>query len=385
MVSNTITSSVIASTTAHTTTSATSPSCTTATPGKYGHVPIGACNAYYAFNPSFAVAFAFMVLFGTVTVVQIVQAIRFKKSFCWVIIMGCLWELTSFVARTFGAHNQQSIVLALISQLFLLLAPLWINAYVYMTAGRLIWTFLPAKRIWKVKAMSIGKYFVWLDIVSFLIQGMGGLMLSPGASAHSQSIGKNVYMTGVGVQELFICLFTALIIRFHYEMLQLEKSTSILRNPKWKWLAYTLYMTLALITTRIIYRLAEFSGGIGTSNPLPYHEVYALALDAIPMLVAIIILSVMHPGMVLVGPESEFPSRKEKEAMKKAKKEAKTASEERKMKSNVLGQDTGCYPVYNPSTVHLVDDVELQAHHGNRSSRSGGLSRDHSTGPAWPM
>ena len=44
--------------------------CVTAVPGKNGHVPIdiGACNVYWAYDPSFSAAVAFAVLFGITTV-----------------------------------------------------------------------------------------------------------------------------------------------------------------------------------------------------------------------------------------------------------------------------------------------------------------------------
>jgi hypothetical protein len=56
-----------------------SASCTTAVPGKYGNVPIDACNSYYNFNPQYAPALAVTVLFGVLTTVHIAEAIIFKK------------------------------------------------------------------------------------------------------------------------------------------------------------------------------------------------------------------------------------------------------------------------------------------------------------------
>ncbi|KAF2471871.1 uncharacterized protein BDR25DRAFT_333856, partial [Lindgomyces ingoldianus] len=334
---------------ASTTTSTSIPSCTTAVPGKYGYVPPDACNSYYSYSPSFAAAVAFAVLFGIVTIAQTSQAFVYRKGFCWVIIMACCWEWASFITRALGSHNQQSLALAFVSQLLFLLAPLWINAYAYMTAGRLIWTFHPLKKIYGIKAISIGKYFVWLDILSFLVQGIGGSMLSPGSSADTQKLGKNIYMTGVGIQGAFILLFTVLIARFHVEYLRLQNTGAVptAKNKKWMWLTCALYVVLALIIMRIVFRLIEFSAGVDISNPLPYHEIYALILDAFPMLLGIVILTVIHPGMVLQGPESEFPSRKERKAEKKAKKaEKKARKEERKMAKKGFrsqGQDTRYY------------------------------------------
>lgn len=307
-------------------TSTAAPTCVTAVPGKNGYVPLGACNAKWPYEPSYAAAISLSTLFGIVTLAHLVLAILHRKPFCWVMIMGCAWELVAFITRSLAALDQQSLPYAYISHLLFLLAPLWINAFVYMTAGRLIYTYHPLKRIGRVKAISIGKYFVWLDILSFLIQAAGGAMLTPGSSEQSQKIGRNVYMTGVGIQEFFIILFLVLIVLFHKAILRLEAEGSAPENRVWKWLTMALYTTLILITIRIIFRLVEFSAGIDPDkNPLPFEENYALGLDAVPMFLACLLLAVCHPGLALKGPESVFPSRKERRAERKERKAEKKA------------------------------------------------------------
>ena len=71
--------------------------------------------------------------------------------------------------------------------------------------------------------------------------------------------------------------------------------------------------------------MIEYSRGTNPTNPPPFHEAYAYALDGLPMFLAIFILNIMHPGRVLVGPGSEFPklSRKEKKLLKAQNKAAK--------------------------------------------------------------
>jgi hypothetical protein len=79
---------------------------------------------------------------------------------------------------------------------------------------------------------------------------------------------------------------------------------------------------------RIIYRLFELNAGVSNdgSNPLLFHEVYFYCLEATPMVLAIALLAIIHPGLGLKGPGSEFPklTRKEKKAMKAAKKQGLT-------------------------------------------------------------
>jgi hypothetical protein len=79
---------------------------------------------------------------------------------------------------------------------------------------------------------------------------------------------------------------------------------------------------------------------LSIDNPLLTHEFYQYVLDALPMMLAALLLNIVHPGHVLKGPESEFPhlSRKEKKMLKQEKKiakqqrkqEKKSAKEQRK-------------------------------------------------------
>jgi hypothetical protein len=310
---------------------ATTPECTTAIPGSYGYVPPSSCNALYLYNPSFTAAVAFAVLFGLLTIVHIFLAILHRKSFCWVIIMGAIWELASFILRTLGTRDQQNEAYATASTLLFLLAPLWINAFVYMTAGRLVYFLHPKKRLWGIEAVKMGRWFVWLDILSFIVQAAGGLMMNQDNGERVIEIGKNVYMSGVGVQQLFISIFLGMIIRFHVDVLRVERDSQLCgvngsrrRAARWKWLTYTMYAVLGLITIRIVFRLVEFSAGIDESaNMLIGTEGYALGLDAVPMVLALLLLAIVHPGIVLKGPGSDFPSRRMKRLGKKARKARK--------------------------------------------------------------
>lgn len=51
-----------------------------------------------------------------------------------------------------------------VSFIFILLAPLWINAFVYMVLGKLVYMFMPDKRLGGIKAQRLGWYFVTMDI-----------------------------------------------------------------------------------------------------------------------------------------------------------------------------------------------------------------------------
>ncbi len=80
--------------------------------------------------------------------------------------------------------------------------------------------------------------------------------------------------------------------------------------------------------TRIIFRLCEYAQGL-MSN-IPNHEAFQYCLDTLPMLCALIILNIWHPGRIMIGKESDIPGRKERKA-----KNAYTKSEREGAQSTV--------------------------------------------------
>lgn len=126
------------------------------------------------------------------------------------------------------------------------------------------------------------------------------------------------------------------------------------RYRNWRSLLYIMFASLALITTRIIYRLVEFAAGLDPSkNPIPYHEWYFMVLDALPMLISIALMNIVHPGRILVGEGSEFPrmSRREKKEMKRLRKlERKAAKEEKKMIKSGKKDDVVYIGLDNPTS-----------------------------------
>lgn len=101
-------------------------------------------------------------------------------------------------------------------------------------------------------------------------------MASPGASANIIKAGLNVYLAGMSFQQFFIVVFLWLMIEFHIRCNSWGAggaAESGAGKRSWKPLHFALYGVLVCITIRIIYRIAEFAGGITPSNPVPFHEV----------------------------------------------------------------------------------------------------------------
>jgi hypothetical protein len=225
----------------------------------------------WLYCPSVTGAIIVTAIFGILTLAHFVQAIIYRKKFCWVIIMAAAWELTGFIMRILGAKTPTSHTFAIGSNLLIILSPLWVNAFAYMVMGRLVYYWLPTRSIWKVKARTMTKWFVWFDVISFFIQAGGGSLLD-GDDANLANIGKNVCksspslhmdphkakatvsnlllldMGGIGLQQAFLTLFFCIMIKFNIEV----RRIGIHRPTSWQTQLYALYAVLLLITVRFL-------------------------------------------------------------------------------------------------------------------------------------
>ncbi|KAJ7148650.1 RTA1 like protein-domain-containing protein [Mycena crocata] len=257
-------------------------------------------NFNFLYCPSFPAVVSFSALFGLTTLTHIVQALHYRKRFCWVVIMGGVWETVGLVLRVMSVLHTTSPVWGTPSQLLILLAPLSVNAFLYVVMSRFVHFFVPERSVAGIGARRLSLCFVLLDVTAFLMQAAGGILIDNDTPRIAQ-FGIHIYMGGIGLQQFFILLFIVLVVRFHFKMTHLRGST------EWKRPLYIMYASLILITVRIIFRLIEFSSGVFSS--LTMHEWPFYVLEATPMFLAFFLWNLSHPGQVLVGPDSEFPKK----------------------------------------------------------------------------
>ncbi|KAJ1322965.1 RTA1 domain-containing protein [Microdochium nivale] len=279
-----------------------------------GYLPPGTCGALYKYRPSLAAALAAAIVFGLITAAQAWMVfVRYKKGWCWVLVAACAWEFAGFAFRAASARAQNVMGLYLVSQIFVLLAPLWINAFAYIVLGRLIHVYRPASHsLLGIPAYVFSAAFVALDVVAFIVQLVGGTMASPGAPAEEQAQAIHIYMGGIGLQQFFILIFVGLAVRFQVEVARDErrgvlpvvgasgKAGAAGFLSSWRGLLAALYFALAMVTVRIVYRLVEMSSG-SPVNPLTTTETYLYVLEALPMALALLAFVVVHPARGALG------------------------------------------------------------------------------------
>lgn len=168
--------------------------------------------------------------------------------------MAAIWELGAFFTRTLSTKNQQSVGLVFISQVLVLLAPLWVNAFDYMLFARIVHYFIPTKSLFGIRAGTFAIVFVALDVVVFAIQLVGGTTAGPNDSPDQIQKGIHIYMGGIGLQEFFIVCFLGLVVRFQLEVGKIAGKDNSLTGASGVWdgkarrLLWTLYASMGFIT-----------------------------------------------------------------------------------------------------------------------------------------
>lgn len=173
--------------------------------------------------------------------------------------MAVFWETVAYIFRALGAKDQQSSGTATVTQILVLVAP-----------------------ICEFLGLNETEYFS-----PTCLQGL-------------------MY---IGLREGFIVLFLGLVAEFYQNQLQAERAGRLALNKVagWRWMTWALYTCALAITVRIIYRLSEFSAGLGSSNPLPKNEPLLYVLESTPMFLVILIWNILHPGRYRHGEDAKMP------------------------------------------------------------------------------
>jgi hypothetical protein len=122
-------------------------------------------NTYWGLCPSLPASILFTTLFGLTTIAHIVQAIKYRKPYCWVISASALAQLLCYIFRTLSIQNPFSFNDYVAWFVLILVAPLFTNAFAYMVVARTIFNFKASKSIWHIKAWRLSYIFVTLDIM----------------------------------------------------------------------------------------------------------------------------------------------------------------------------------------------------------------------------
>ncbi|KAK7428076.1 hypothetical protein QQZ08_005508 [Neonectria magnoliae] len=257
----------------------------------------------YHYDPSLTAAVIFAVIFGLSGLAHTYQMIK-GRTWCFLaFLVGVFFEIGGYAARAVNASETPhwSKGPFIVQTPLLLLAPTLFAASIYMVLGRII-GMVEAGHLSIVRVNWLTKIFVLGDVLSFLVQAAGGVIVANADSKDDLDKGQNIVLVGLAIQIIFFGVFIAIISFFHFRIVRHPTTASLETSLPWKRYIFVLYAASLLIMVRSIFRVVEFAGG--PTGTLQTSEAYMYCLDAALMLICVLLFNVQHPSAVV--PVSQY-------------------------------------------------------------------------------
>jgi hypothetical protein len=206
-----------------------------------------------------------------------------------VLVLGGITEIIGYSARIYSWTNDSDLHAFLAQTVTLIIAPAFFSAALYVVFGQIIiiigrqYSFLAPK--WYTLI------FVIADLISLIVQGIGGGQAAVAAQTHSDtSNGTHIMIAGICWQMFSMSVYVLLVILYIF---RIKKAKVVLSQTMKIFLSGMGIITL-MIFIRCIYRTVELQAG--WKGYIITHEVYFACLDGLPMIIALIAFNVFHPG-----------------------------------------------------------------------------------------
>ncbi|KAB8224943.1 putative RTA1 domain protein [Aspergillus novoparasiticus] len=265
-------------------------------------------DSIYFYNPSLAASILFTILYTLplfyhtyLSLIAPYTGHQKKVPYFIPIAIGAATEVAAYAIRAASVHQQDNIGLYATSSSLIVIAPVLVCASLYILIGRLIRssggratpssdteTKEAVRLFGRFSPAWIPRVFVTSDVVSFLTQAAGsGIASSNDWVGKEKDVGVGVLIAGLVLQLVTFGFFLGVVVWFdRCSSGEVEEGVrSVLRG---------IYVAGVFIMIRLIYRVVEFCMGMDTYTWT--HEWPLYVLEAVPMLIAMMVLGWYHPA-----------------------------------------------------------------------------------------
>ncbi|KAL8716365.1 MAG: hypothetical protein Q9220_000272 [cf. Caloplaca sp. 1 TL-2023] len=219
-------------------------------------------------------------------------------------VSGCILEVLGYIGRLMSYHDPFSENGFLMQICCLTIAPAFMAAGVYLTLSRIVTTFGAENS--RIKPLSYPRIFIPCDVLSLVLQALGGGMAS--AASHSNKspeTGDHIMVTGLAFQVFTLLVFMILCADFAIRTVvrmnrmgqaALDPTHATLRRSG-KFRAFLVALTLSTICIfiRSVFRVVEL--GEGWEGALIKNQTLFIVLEGVMVVIAVLVLNIFHPGL----------------------------------------------------------------------------------------
>lgn len=260
----------------------------------------------FGYQPSILLEIFFAVAFFCTVIFHTIQIFQTRTWFFLPFVIGGYFECIGFVGRTLLADQAHDWRLGIyvMETLLLFLAPTLFAASMYMTFTRII-RLTDSQKHSLLPTQWLTKIFVSGDLISFLLQAIGGGLHASANTLEQENQGRYLVIAGLIIQLVTFCIFIMLAVVFYARMRQAPTMTSETLNTSWKRHIVLVVTACDLILIRSIFRLVEYASD--SDGPLMEKEIFTILLDSVLMFLCMLFFNLFHPSQAL-NENSDHPT-----------------------------------------------------------------------------
>ncbi|EON69449.1 hypothetical protein W97_08709 [Coniosporium apollinis CBS 100218] len=244
----------------------------------------------YGYTPSFAVGILGVVLFAISTAWHSYQ-LFFRHRPCWYftpVIVGCAMEIVGYAFRILSNKiSPYNVIYFVVQYFFIVVAPVFFSAAIYTIISVLI--SVVGREYAPMGPRLILAIFITSDVVATIVQVAGAALIGVAESnRRDPTTANNILLAGLAFQVFAFLVFIILLALFLWRSRKVTMMT-----VKRSFIIALVVATLA-IYLRTCFRLAETAEGV--MGYLSTHEVFFGCLEFAPVVVAVFLFNIWHPG-----------------------------------------------------------------------------------------
>ncbi|KAI0756944.1 RTA1-like protein [Daedaleopsis nitida] len=270
---------------------------------------------FYGYLPTKSVCYIFVVLFGISTILHLVQAIRYRAW--WLIptaVLAAFGEVIGWSGRLWSSYDHLNNTPFLIQIVCTIIAPTPLIGAIFIAFGRM--SALVGENYSRLSARLYSRIFLTVDMVALVIQSAGGgIAATAGMNRDVGRLGSNIMLAGIVFQLMSLTVFCVLMAEYFFRYVKARPKHTLLANDSaetvifeqlpqklpmdnaMKQLAFGICSATLFLYIRAIYRTVELADGF--SGRIIKTQVYFNVLDGAMVVVAIYILTILHPARLL--------------------------------------------------------------------------------------
>ncbi|KAI0146459.1 putative sphingoid long-chain base transporter RSB1 [Pestalotiopsis sp. NC0098] len=240
---------------------------------------------------------------------------RFRNvGFSVAMLLGVLGEILGYLGRVLSWQDQWSQTGFLMQICCLTIAPAFLAAGIYFCLRSIVMAFGAQNS--RIKPTWYPRIFIPCDVISILLQAIGGAMASVASQDGSDlTTGNNIMIAGLAFQVITLFVFIVLTSDFairtlrHRENLNQDPAVVSLRNSlRFRLFLGSLVLSTICIFWRCCFRVAELSDG--WSGPIMKEQNLFVGFEGVMVVIAVLVLNVFHPNNCFRGMENYRPQKK---------------------------------------------------------------------------